>query len=40
VASNLLSPLRTQSTAFRFAPADGSGRWFVDDVYLDPYGKG
>jgi hypothetical protein len=40
VASNVLSPLCTQSTAFRFAPADNRGRWSIDDVYLDPYGKG
>jgi hypothetical protein len=29
-------PLLTTSVQFRFAPADSSGAWRVDDVYLDP----
>ena len=29
-------PLLTQSVQFRFVPADRSGAWLVDDVYLDP----
>jgi len=29
-------PLLTQSVQFRFTPADGSGSWRIDDVYLDP----
>jgi hypothetical protein len=40
VVVNILSPLTTQAVAFRFAPADGRGRWSIDDVYVDPYGKG
>ena len=36
--SNLLSTLSLSRTtiAFRFTPADGTGAWTVDDVYLDP----
>jgi hypothetical protein len=29
-------PLLTTSVQFRFVPADSSGAWLVDDVYLDP----
>ncbi len=29
-------PLFTQAVQFRFMPADRSGNWRVDDVYLDP----
>ena len=29
-------PLLTTSVQFRFAPADASGAWLMDDVYLDP----
>jgi hypothetical protein len=29
-------PLLTQSVQFRFTPADRTGSWLVDDVYLDP----
>ena len=25
--------------SFTFAPADGSGDWSIDDVYLDPYAR-
>jgi hypothetical protein len=35
---NLGSPLSAQQVAFRFAPTGGD--WQIDDVYLDPYGKG
>ncbi len=40
--SNLLSTLSLSQTviAFRFAPADRTGHWSVDDVYLDPYRRG
>jgi hypothetical protein len=40
VIVNLLSSLAPQSVAFRFAPADAGGRWSIDDVFVDPYGKG
>jgi hypothetical protein len=29
-------PLLTQWVQFRFKPADGSGGWRIDDIYLDP----
>ena len=29
-------PLLTQYVQFRFVPADGTGSWLMDDVYLDP----
>jgi hypothetical protein len=29
-------PLLTSSVQFRFTPMDSSGRWQIDDVYLDP----
>lgn len=29
-------PLLTTSVQFRFVPADSTGAWLVDDVYLDP----
>jgi hypothetical protein len=29
-------PLLTQYVQFRFSPADSSGAWRIDDVYLDP----
>lgn len=29
-------PLLTTSVQFRFVPADSSGAWLIDDVYLDP----
>ena len=29
-------PLLTTSVQFRFVPADASGAWLMDDVYLDP----
>jgi hypothetical protein len=39
VVVNLLSLLGDQHVAFRFAPADGLGKWRIDDVYIDPFGK-
>jgi hypothetical protein len=39
VVANTLALLGPQQAAFRFTPT-GDGRWFVDDVYVDPYGKG
>jgi hypothetical protein len=38
VALNLLALAMPQSVAFRF-DATG-GKWAIDDVYVDPYGKG
>jgi hypothetical protein len=37
--SNALSTLSLNQTtvAFRFVPADSSGQWSIDDVYLDPF---
>jgi hypothetical protein len=40
VAVNAVSPLVSQQVSFRFGPADAGGRWTIDDVYVDPYGKG
>jgi hypothetical protein len=37
VLANLLGE---RDVAFRFAPADRRGEWTIDDVYVDPYGKG
>jgi hypothetical protein len=31
-----LLPLLTQSVQFRFLPADSTGKWQIDDVYVDP----
>jgi hypothetical protein len=38
IVANALSLLKPQWVSFRFT-ADG-GRWQLDDVYVDPYGKG
>jgi hypothetical protein len=40
--NNLLATLSVNQTeiAFRFVPADSTGNWSIDDVYLDPYAKG
>ena len=40
--SNLLGTLSLQNTVigFRFIPADSTGHWSIDDVYLDPYCRG
>lgn len=35
---NLVAPLMTQEVMFRLRPVGGN--WRVDDVYVDPYGKG
>jgi hypothetical protein len=38
---NLLATVSLDQTviAFRFSPADGTGAWSIDDVYLDPYAR-
>jgi len=40
--SNLLATLSLDQTAiaFRFTPTGSTGHWQIDDVYLDPYGRG
>jgi hypothetical protein len=38
IVANALCLLNTQQVAFRFTAA--GGRWWIDDVYVDPYGKG
>jgi hypothetical protein len=40
--TNLLSTLSLSQTtvAFRFTPADRTGSWSIDDVYLDPFARG
>jgi hypothetical protein len=42
LVSNLLATLSLNQTAiaFRFVPADSTGAWSIDDVYLDPYKRG
>jgi hypothetical protein len=42
LVSNLLSTVSLDQTtiAFRFLPADSTGNWSIDDVYLDPYMRG
>jgi hypothetical protein len=40
IVANLLSALGVQQVHFVFSPADRSGKWAIDDVYVDPYGKG
>ena len=39
--ANLLATLSLQNTtiAFRFTPT-GAGAWSIDDIYIDPYGRG
>jgi hypothetical protein len=39
---NLLATLSLDQTAiaFRFIPADSSGNWSIDNVYLDPFIRG
>jgi hypothetical protein len=39
VLTNTLALLIPQQAVFRFTPS-GAGQWYVDDVYVDPYGKG
>jgi hypothetical protein len=38
---NLLATVSLDQTviAFRFSPADSTGVWSIDDVYLDPYAR-
>lgn len=40
--TNVLATLSIDQTAvaFRFTPADSTGAWSIDDVYLDPYARG
>jgi hypothetical protein len=38
IFANALSVLIPQQVAFRFSADDG--KWQIDDVYVDPYGKG
>jgi hypothetical protein len=42
LVSNLLSTVSLGQTVigFRFTPADSSGSWSIDDVYLDPFHRG
>jgi hypothetical protein len=42
LVSNLLATVSLNETtiAFRFVPADSSGSWAIDDVYLDPFLRG
>ena len=42
LVSNLLSTASVNQTtiAFRFVPADSTGAWSIDDVYLDPFMRG
>ena len=41
LVTNLLGTLSLNTTtiAFRFVPADSTGAWSIDDVYLDPYSR-
>jgi hypothetical protein len=38
IVANALAPLIGQNVRFRFESTDGD--WRIDDVYVDPYGKG
>jgi hypothetical protein len=40
VVVNLLSLLGDPHVALRFAPVGTTGHWQIDDVYIDPFGKG
>jgi hypothetical protein len=40
VTANVLSLVGSNQVAFRLTPVDSSGAWSVDDVFVDPYGKG
>jgi hypothetical protein len=40
VMANALVAANVQYARFRFSPADDRGDWSIDDVYIDPYGKG
>ena len=40
--NNLLATLNLlgkTEVSFRFSPADSTGNWSIDDVYLDPFGR-
>jgi hypothetical protein len=39
LVNNLLATVSLNQTtiAFRFLPADSTGNWSIDDVYLDPF---
>jgi len=39
VLVNTVALLTPQQAVFRFTP-QGPGTWWIDDVYVDPYGKG
>jgi hypothetical protein len=39
VTLNVLALVVPQSVAFRFDADPAGGRWAIDDVYVDPYGK-
>lgn len=40
VLVDTVSALTPEQVSFRLSTAGGGGRWTVDDVYIDPYGKG
>lgn len=40
IGVNVLSGLGTQQVGLHFAANGAGGKWNIDDVYLDPYGKG
>ena len=40
VLVDAVTALGPQQVSFVVAPADAGGRWTIDDVYVDPYGKG
>jgi hypothetical protein len=42
LVNNLIATVSLDQTviAFRFTPADSTGAWSIDDVYLDPYCRG
>jgi hypothetical protein len=40
IVANTLSPLGVQQVNVVFTTPDGRGQWAIDDVYVDPYGKG
>jgi hypothetical protein len=39
IVTNALTLLGPQQAVFKFTPR-GEGSWYIDDVYVDPYGKG
>jgi hypothetical protein len=40
IVANALSPVGVQQVKFVFTTPDPRGHWAIDDVYVDPYGKG